>query len=214
MKPQQLIAVLFWGLGPIICCAALADGTTVQSKPRIVTAKELHDRTAVIIGELGIPILTATEIEATVEEELSHLDNTKTGLYLLKIEKVAGTKLKNPTTLSFRTWPATNVTVAESPAALEIRLNELHALTREQDANPLLNSGGTLLPPEIRTSLDMQRFKEHYVGSRHRLVVYEVAQFNGLPSDVPKDVPGRGRSAGIPDHNPIYSLVVMAERRL
>lgn len=214
MKQLQLIAVLFWGIGPMICCAAMADGAAVQSKPRTVTAKELHDRTAVIIGELGIPILTATEIEATVEEELSHLDNSKTGLYLLRIEKVAGATLKEPTTLSFLTWPATNVTVAESPAALEVRLIELQALTREQDANPLLIPGGVVLSPKIRTSLDMQRFKEHYVGSRHRLVVYEVAHFNGLPSNVPKDAPGGGRSAGIPDHNPIYSLVVIAERKL
>ena len=50
-----------------------AESAPAAQKPRIVTAKELNEGTAVIIGDLGVPLITAVEIVATVEEELSPL---------------------------------------------------------------------------------------------------------------------------------------------
>jgi len=190
-----------------------AESTISGVKARIITAREVEEGTTTIIGKLGLPLMTAVEIEATIIEDFSIYDNTPTGIYLLRVVRVDGTELKEPVTMSFRVQSSSNATVAESSKALDDRLKVLRDRTLDEGWESTTNPDGTLFSVKIRTSQDEQLFRKSFLGSRHRLVVSEVATLNGQPKNLPKDV--APLSTGLEGHySRTFSLAVLAERKL
>lgn len=195
-----------------------AESAPAAQKPRIVTAKELNEGTAVIIGDLGVPLITAVEIVATVEEELSpYLEKPDgrpipTGTYVLKVEEINGKKLAEPQTLRFFLSHAMNVAVAPNEAELDELLKSLASLANDPGFQADLNSDGKRFFPNIRNVADAAAYRQSYVGSRHRLVVYEEARQDGEPAILPPDSWSWG--VGV-DHKRFETyLCVLRERKL
>lgn len=120
-----------------------------------------------IIGKLGVPLATAVEIEAAIVrgEDTSRFAWSLIGAYVLKVEKVAGQPLATPALCLFR------VTESDVPlAASPFGLYEL------KEGKPI----GSLTDKEIA------ELEKGYIGSKHRLLVFEEGSLQGYP---PKDLP-------------------------
>ncbi len=213
MKPKQISALLLV-LGLMTDASVLAESAPAPTKPHAVSVKEIDEGNTVVLGELGLPLLTAVEIVATVEDELLLLDNSPTGRFLLKVESVNGTKLKNSVTMKFTVQSWSNATVAEDTAALDQRLKDLQWQAKDPDLDSALRGDGAWFSLKIRTPQEAQQFRDHYLGSRHRLVVFEVLLISGKPKTLPADCVEWSNKFNTNHHLLLPSLVVMAERKL
>ena len=147
-----------------------------QEKPGVkqvlnVTASSLRNNAAVVVGDLGLSLGTPAEIEATVAEKLSPFTSERTG-FLLRVEKVNGKELKEPPTLEFYARSLSMAKLAGDDSKLEELLRELQEPGNGLVSKPL-------------SQAEAEAFKRNYVGSRHKLAVYEAASFDGIPAKLP-----------------------------
>jgi hypothetical protein len=134
------------------------------AKPAPLRVSELNERP--VIGELGIPLGTCADIQATViagrDLRLKQYD----GDYLLSVTHVGDKRMPTPVKLRFVTAPGASVKLARDGF-------ELHELKTGKKA-------GTLTDTKIR------ELEEGYVGKTMKLTVYEVGGFSGIPRKMPE----------------------------
>ena len=105
-----------------------------------------------------------------------------------------------------------NVAVAPNEAELDELLKSLASLANDPGFQADLNSDGKRFFPNIRNVADAAAYRQSYVGSRHRLVVYEEARQDGEPAILPPDSWSWG--VGV-DHKRFETyLCVLRERKL
>jgi hypothetical protein len=148
---------------------AWADNAYGQKLPTEapITLQELNRRN--VVGNLGLPLGTAAEIEAEMVAGSSLRRKELDSLYLLRVTHVNGKELSGSPLMQFST---------PRPATVERANHTLALFTMKRGAQA--------------TSLDAARIAElekGSVGKKLRLVVYEVGSFQGIPSHLPKDVP-------------------------
>ena len=167
-------------------------------EPATISIESFRSKNAVLIGDLGFPLGTPLEIEATVVEAMNPLiADMPTGDYRLKVNQVGGRDIKPSPSLGFVVYhPGKNVAVA----ANEVEFKELVRRLQEPDnffgAKPLSPSA-------------TETFERAFVGSRHKLGVYEAAGFDGLPVKLPEGV----NTWSAPGFGPHTYLVVLIERK-
>jgi hypothetical protein len=160
---------LFFGLLVVMTNRAMADGakkSNAELEP--TTVPELMHPRKIIIGVLGVPLGTVVEIEATivsgndVPENSPNMDRA----FFLSVAKVGETILPQPKVIGFSVpFSAVNLPVSydDLPSSKNVSLN----------------------PSELKDAL--RREIRQYVGSRHRLVVYEAGRIDGVPKSIPED---------------------------
>ena len=165
MTPRSLIGLLvLCAAGAVAGCAARAP----QPKaPPPLTLDDLHRRP--VIGQLGVPMGTVVEIEATVmaghQTRLKALESA----YLLCITHINGQPLSGPVVLEFGIPGFVSTALAADTFTL---YEKKHG--------------------EAAHSLDSAQIAElekDYVGRPVRLLVYEVGEYSGMPMNLPNDVP-------------------------
>jgi hypothetical protein len=82
---------------------------SVISSPRLLAQKSVDyrafDEGTVVIGQLGVPLGTVVQIDATVVAGSSLRFKIFDGKYLLKVSKVGASSVSNPPTCFFRIHP-------------------------------------------------------------------------------------------------------------
>ena len=151
--------------------AILVSGMVAYSQDateeRPINTDELNKRP--VVGELGLPLGTATEIHAEIISGRELRQKGYNSLYLLKVTRVAGKKMNNAPRLKFSIPSFVRVNLARHNFDLyELKTGE---------------KTGSL------SSKQIEKLEEGYIGKTVRLVVYEVGSFSGIPRNLPKDVP-------------------------
>jgi hypothetical protein len=140
-----------------------------------------------VIGNLGLPLGTPTEIEATIiagrDLRMKEYENR----YLLRITTVAGRTLPEPQVMDFS---------VRGSAHLAADASALHELKTGQESRAI-------------DSDQIPKLEQDYVGKRVRLLAYETGRYSGIPRNLPKDFPVWQ------DHSFAFttSLVVLEERK-
>lgn len=187
---QRILAILacamMVGCSPAIQAVMPSDQTqrnVPATQPTIASLSE-HP----VVGLLGLPLGTATDIHATViagsELRLKRYD----GIYLLRVTKVAGHPLGKPVNLEFAVPGFSNVRLA-------CNAFDLYRLKTGKEAGQL-------------DSKEIAELEKGYVGKERHLLVYETGEYSGIPRDLPQDAPVWQ------DHSFVFStsLVVLADR--
>lgn len=161
----------------VMGCALCLFGSTwqAQTKPKLkpeskqvpVTTAELNQRT--LQGQLGLPLGTATEIDAEIISGRSLRQKKYQSAYLLNVTHVAGKKLDKNITLEFYVPAFASVKIANHTFAL-------YELKNGKRTGRL-------------SSTQIDELEKGYVGKSVRLVVYESGGFTGIPNNLPEDVP-------------------------
>lgn len=200
LRNNVLCSILF---GVSFTVAVAAESKT----PLSVTTDAISKGEVIVRGVLGKPLGTFVEIEAVVVKRVREFPYVPEVSYELRIEKIDGRVVEQQITAPFSVIGMTEIKVASSPSELEKLLAELQAghrlrvdLTKQEltDAPPI-------------SAAEAEAIRRDYVGSRHKLVVFETAQFFGVPGDLPVDcgyllAPGGFRFEA--------HLIVAAERKL
>lgn len=149
---------------------------------------ELNQRP--VIGLLGIPLGTVAEIDLIVVSGDATRRKADSSRYLLKVTHVNGQQLADERLMSFHV-------PGFAPVKLANDIFALYELKHGIEAKSL-------------DSAQIKEMEKGYVGQSHRLAVYEVGSFHGIPSNMPVDVPV-WQDTGFHFSS---SLVVLAERDL
>lgn len=155
----------------ILACTAVAIASISygqdQPSEAPITLDELNRRN--VVGNLGVPLGTAVEIEAQVVSGRSLRRKGYESLYLLKVLNVDGEDLNASPLMRFSSPGFAGVELANHAFAL-------YELKHGAKAKSL-------------DSAQIAELEKGYVGRTVRLVVYEVGSFHGIPDQLPKDVP-------------------------
>lgn len=152
---------------PLILLLIAAPPAFAQEKHSPITLAELDERQ--IVGGLGITLGTVCEIEVTIIDGDALRVKELSGSFLMKVQSVNGVPLQKPWTTGFG-----------------------HFSADQEETLPTGNFGlykkehGK--PAKVLDSAEIELLKKGYVGSRHRLVVYESGGYEGLPANMPRDV--------------------------
>lgn len=141
-----------------------------------------------VVGLLGLPLGTVTDIHASVIAGSELGRKAYEGSYLLRVTDVAGHPLRTPVNLEFNVPGFSNVKLPSNTF-------ELYQMKTGTRADEL----------DSKEIADLQR---GYVGTTRHLLVYETGGYSGIPSNLPPDAPVWQ------DHAFMFStsLVVLAER--
>ncbi|MGH8018663.1 MAG: hypothetical protein ACREIA_10275 [Opitutaceae bacterium] len=195
----RALAFVAAACGTVVCCG----GEQASIEPVEIPANKLRAGKGVVIGELGLPLGTVAEIEATV------VDGGPSGMWVvlpkttpemhifaLSVERVNGRALSEPKILEFQVLPAAaSFPYGVTLAPKRMQLSELLQSRIEEGA---------------MTEAEAEAFRHTYMGSRHRLVVSEAGIFHGRPADLPDDAP----IWAVPRFHFTTRLVVLAKRDL
>lgn len=141
-----------------------------------------------VVGALGVPLGTVTEIRARVVAGRELRAKAYEGAYLLRVMEVDGRPLAPPPVMEFHV-----------PRFVSVKLASDHFALHELKTG---SATGRL------DSARIGELEKDYVGKEMRLVVYEVGEYSGIPGNLPADVPvWADRGFGFRT-----SLVVLAER--
>lgn len=195
--------LLCLGLGFIVmmgCARASKEGSS------IVAAPELTSGAAKILGALGKPLGTVMEIEAVVVSERENNTMVAGTIFVLRVDKVDGAPIARPVNLRFKVEGKTVIKVAPGESELTKLLTDMQTpggTMRIDPLVPMFVEGPTITPAEA------EAIRANYVGSRHRLVVYETGVFWGMPDNLPPDGESFISSQRFGFHS---HLVVLAQR--
>ena len=139
--------------------SALSAAPQSQSQPAPITLDDL--RTRPVIGNLGVPLGTAVELEATIIAGRDLHMKAYDGEYLLRVIKVNGKPLPNPPVMQFHAPTYTGVPLPQ---------NEFDLYEYKKGKKT-----GTL------TSDQISALEKGYVASTVRLLAYESGEFSGIP---------------------------------
>ncbi|MGH8017100.1 MAG: hypothetical protein ACREIA_02225 [Opitutaceae bacterium] len=163
-----------------------------ETDSRVIHADAIIDGNVVVVGRLSKPFGTALEIECTVVEDRRLIlknplvppeHQQMSMLYKLEIQRVDGRLLDAPVVMEFEASETRDVRVAPSWHALNAlvtRLTTPGARLRFDE-----NVEGLFVPDPISVE-EAEAFKRDYVGSRHTLIVYESARYEGQPENLPE----------------------------
>ncbi len=153
-----------------------------------IPLKELRNRD--VVGRLGLPLGTATEVEAEVVSGDSTRRLADRSRYLLRVTHVDGKELADSALMHF-----------ELPGFASVKLANDHWSLLEMKQ-------GKEAEKQLDTA-QLVQLEQGYVGKRIRLAVYEAGKFDGLPKRLPKDF------QNLQGYQFRFStfLVVLAERR-
>ena len=148
---------------------AIASPSHGQDQPAEapITLEELNRRN--VVGNLGLPLGTAVEIEAEVVSGRILRRKGYDSFYLLKVTHVDGKEMNTPPLMQFSAPGFASVNLANDTFALY----EMKHGTKAKRLN----------------SSQIVELEKGYVGKTVRLVVYEVGSFHGIPNQLPNDVP-------------------------
>lgn len=154
----------------LVCINTLALADSTAPRQIQVSARDLRNGSAVVLGDLGLPLGTPVEVEGFIVlaknvRRVSLIDE-----YMLVIDTVNGRELDSTKTYSFWVESSTRSLMANTEMGLKMLLEGLageHDITREQ-ANKLL--------------LD-------YTKTRRKLLVFESAVYFGRPLNLPATAP-------------------------
>lgn len=154
---------VFWGLVSFLPGTVFAQVTKVS-------ALEIRDRSVVIIGDLGVPLGTPVEIEATIVHAVDEISDTKTK-YCIAVNAISGKRLSTPRVFNFRAerelWSLMAATESELKALLDGYVRgdsgEKLKMTYDQANKYLLN----------------------YTKTLRKLTVYESGRFIGRARQLP-----------------------------
>lgn len=141
---------------PILLTSILIVAVTLplnaqdETKRNPITAEELNQRT--VVGQLGLPLGTATEIDAEIVSGNSLRVKRYHSRYLLKVTHVAGNKRNKDITLEFYVPGFASVGIASDTFAL-------YELKNDKKTERL-------------NSEQIAELEKGYVGKSVRLVVY------------------------------------------
>jgi len=121
----------------------------------------------VIIGELGVPLGTIVEINATIVAGRSVGPKDLYSEYLLKVNKVGNKSMSDPAVCEFRTHSWDDVKLAPNTFAL-------YELKKGEKAKSL-------------TDVQIAELERDYVGRAYHLLAYEQGMFTGVPKNLPKN---------------------------
>jgi hypothetical protein len=121
----------------------------------------------VITGDLGVPLGSIVEINATIIAGSSLGWKDLSSDYLLKVTKVGSNSVSNPPTCQFEIHSWDNVKIAPNVFALSELKNGKRA--------------------DSLSSSQISELERGYVGKNYRLLVYEEGAFSGVPKDLPED---------------------------
>jgi len=142
----------------------------------------------VIIGQLGVPLGTIVEIEATVVAGRFIQSKEFMGVYLLRVTKVGSNSVSKPPTCPFRTHSCAEVKLAPDEFSL-------YELKKGKKTGSLSDS-------------QVAELERGYVGRAYRLLVYEEGVYTGIPPDLPKDYPiWQGQSFGFRTHLIVLRII-------
>ncbi|MGH8016891.1 MAG: hypothetical protein ACREIA_01160 [Opitutaceae bacterium] len=107
---QKLLAGVCSSAAILNSCVTAADGEEAVERAREIRSADIRDEHVVLIGELGLPLGTIVEIEATVVDgglttawnPLKLHDPISERIFLLAAERVNGELLPEPKRLEFR----------------------------------------------------------------------------------------------------------------
>ena len=128
-------------------------------------------RDVLIIGQLGVPLGTVVQVDATIVAGRTLGSKEFMAEYLLKVTKIGSNAVSNPPNCPFRTHSWAEVRIAPD----EFSLYELKKGKKT----------GSL------SDLQVAELERGYVGRVYRLLVYEEGVYTGIPRDLPKDYPVR-----------------------
>ena len=123
----------------------------------------------VIIGQLGVPLGTVVQVDATIVAGRTLEPKALMGEYLLKVTKVGSNLVPNPACCPFRTHSWAEVKLAPDEFSL-------YELKKGKKTGRL-------------SDLQVAELERGYVGRAYRLLVYEEGVYTGIPRDLPKDYP-------------------------
>lgn len=194
-------------LAGVLAVFSGCSGDTSNAPPRTIAAAAIENGTVSVVGALGLPLGTVSEVEAVVVEQVAPEKGAAPGTsYMLRVEQLAGRRLAHPPPLRFRVAALTRVVLARN----EPELRELLAKLVKSGAPLAIRPGSVETAEDPRMSaIEAEALRASYVGSRHRLVVYETAGFVGTPDALPDDAAllHGDRAFGFETH-----LVVLAAR--
>jgi hypothetical protein len=152
--------------------ATPAPAPTTAGAPKTVdmatiSVADLNSRP--VVGELGVPLGTVVEVEATVVAGRELRVKGLSSLYLLEVTHVNGRSLTEPQMMEFAVPPWISASLANDNL-------DLHEMKTGQKAGSLDGDA-------------IEELERGYVGKRVRVAVYEVGRFTGIPRNLPDDVP-------------------------
>src|SRR5579862_4265388 len=153
------------------CCSPPQQGSA--STPRAITINEMREQS--IIGELGLPLGTVVDIEATVIAGRELREKAEMSNYLLRVTKVDGHLLPEAVLMEFEPPTSPYVHVARDV----FQLHEMKTGVK----------GGSLSAEAIRAD------EAGYVNQIVQLAIYETGGYSGNPvkSFSKMDVSGGGQ---------------------
>jgi len=131
-----------------------------------LTIADLNERQ--VIGQLGVPLGTAVEINATVVAGDELRRKQYQSAYLLRVTEVDGRALELPPVMTFFVPGFSSVKLARNDF-------ELHKMKTGAKARTF-------------TREQIEALQQGYVGQQMGLVVYEIGRFAGIPKQLPNDV--------------------------
>jgi hypothetical protein len=157
-------------VGPMLAEAS-GQKAARPDQPVAISAESFRKKSAVLIGDLGYPLGTPLEIDATIVSEMDHFE-TPTGHFLLKVTRVNEKELNPSVLMRFGVRPGLRNALVEN----EGQFDELCGFLRQP---------GNFLNSKPLSEEEIKTFERNYVGSRHKLSVYEAAHFEGVPEKLP-----------------------------
>ncbi|THB65803.1 MAG: hypothetical protein D6B27_07920 [Gammaproteobacteria bacterium] len=128
-----------------------------------ITVKSLNETP--VIGVLGVPLGTATVIDATIISGSNLRGKDSFGKYLLKVHSVNGKEIYNEPAVQFYVIKGLSVKLARNGF-------ELYKLKHGKETS-------------ILSENDIADLEKGYVGKRVKLRVYEAGKFSGAPENIP-----------------------------
>jgi hypothetical protein len=122
-----------------------------------------------IVGQLGVPLGTVVEIDATIIAGSSLGRKGLDSEYLLKVSKVGSKSVAQPPICQFHPSPFEKVNLARDDFSL-------HELKTGRKTGKL-------------SAAQIEALQRGYVGKTYRLIVYEEGVFSGVPANLPENYP-------------------------
>jgi hypothetical protein len=180
----------------LVLCACDARRVATQPSAEVVnsvavtkfTVDDINSGKVLIVGQLGMPLGTAVEIEAVVREAYyATAPYKRISHYELEVETVNGNALSTRPRLRFENPSYSTVRLATNPALLR----ELARKMTSKDALETAERGGLeIAGNDPITPAEAEEFVQTYVGSRDKILVYELATIDGRPTQVPANAGG------------------------
>ena len=126
-------------------------------------------RDVVIVGQLGVPLGTVVQVDATIVAGRTLASKDLMAEYLLKVTQVGSSSVSNAPNCRFQTHSWGEVKIAPDEFSL-------YELKKGKKTGSLSDS-------------QVAELERGYVGRLYRLLVYEEGVYTGVYTGIPRDLP-------------------------